>query len=360
MLQPTLVWLLLLAGCPSDGPAVRTRCDTDVAALPAHIQQGMSLAHNYQQAGARGYGTETSAATLEELVDLGVEWVSLTPFGFMRSLAEPSVHFIGDYRGGETDARMHEVMRQARGLGLKIMLKPHLWVMRGEWRGDIGFEDGQGWEAWFDSYEQWILHYADMAQAHGAALFVVGVELRSSQRSQEHRWRRLIREVRKRFEGRITYSANWDDASVVPWWDAVDFIGVQFYPPLATRDEATPKSVRDAITTRLDGLESLSKRYGKGVLFTEVGYRAAADALLHPHEWPERARAAQPDPHPQALGYRAFLSAIRSRPWVRGVYWWKWFTDPKTGEEGPAGFSPRGKPAELVLRAAYGGRCPAD
>ena len=92
-----LAWVLLLSGCPSEKPAARARCETDVAALPSHIQQGMSLAHNYQRAGTRGYGTKTSEATLKELVDLGVEWVSLTPFGFMRSLAEPRVHFIGDY-----------------------------------------------------------------------------------------------------------------------------------------------------------------------------------------------------------------------------------------------------------------------
>ena len=319
----------------------------------------MSLAHNYQHAGARGYGTKTSAATLRELVDVGVEWVSVTPFGFMKGLREPRVHFIGAYPGGETDARMHEVMRQAKGLGLKIMLKPHLWIMRGKWRGEIGFEDARGWAAWFDSYERWILHYADMAETHGADVFVVGVELRSSQRSQENRWRRLIREVRTRYEGEITYSANWDDAVEVPWWDAVDYIGVQFYPPITTRAEANLESARAEIASRLDDLESLSKQQGKAVLFTEVGYRAAADALRYPHEWPERANASRPDPRVQAVGYRAFLSAIRPRTWIRGVYWWKWFTDPETSEEGPAGFSPRGRPAEVILRAAYGGRCAA-
>lgn len=181
----------------------------------------------------------------------------------------------------------------------------------------------------------------------------------SSEPSQADRWRALIAKVREHFGGRITYSANWDDAIEVPWWDAVDYIGVQFYPPLSRSGQATLTSVRREVRARLDELGALSAKHRRPVLFTEVGYRAAADALQHPHEWPERVRAARVDPRPQAMGYRAFISAIRDRPWADGIYWWKWFTDPNTGEEGPAGFSPKGNSAEAVLRAAYDGRCRA-
>lgn len=319
----------------------------------------MSLAHNYQHRGTKGYGSETSAATLSELASLGVEWVSLTPFGFMRALHEPRVHFIGDYPGGETDARMTAVITQAKARGLRILLKPHLWISGGRWRGEIGFADPRDWARWFDSYTRWILHYAEMAERHGVDSFVIGVELRSSQRAHAERWMALVDEVRERFSGQITYSANWDDAAEVTWWGAVDAIGVQFYPPLVDDSDPTPSVVGARIASQLDGLEALSRRYDKPVVFTEVGYRASADALAEPHVWPERAASAASDPRLQALGYRAFVEAIRGRSWVHGVYWWKWFTDPNTDEEGPTGFSPRGKLAEGVLRAAYGGRCDA-
>mgnify|MGYP001544810746 CR=1 FL=1 len=317
----------------------------------------MSLAHNYQLRGTRGYGSDASNETLRELAALGVEWVSLTPFGFMRGLDEPVVHFIGDYPGGETDERMERVIAQAKAHGLDVLLKPHLWIARGEWRGNIAFASLSDWSHWFDSYERWILHYADMAQRHDVDALVVGVELRSSQSSLERRWRELVRKVRERFEGKLTYSANWDDASNLPWWDTLDYIGVQFYPPLSKTSAPELASVQSALSSRLDELERLSKRFDKPVLFTEVGYRAADDALEHPHQWPERAQQTTVNPRLQALGYRAFVGEIRVRPWVHGVYWWKWFTDPETREEGPAGFSPRGKPAERVLRAAYDGPC---
>ena len=346
----SLMFLLLLAmGCrSSQATSDQEQCGMGVKPLPDHVQRGISLAHNYQHRGSRGYGSVTSERTLAELSDLGAQWVSLTPFGFMRSLDEPVVHFIGDYPGGETDERMERMIAQAKVRGIHVLLKPHLWIARGEWRGEIDFDKPDNWKRWFDSYERWILHYAEMAQRLGVDALVVGVEFRSSQTSFEQRWRKLVSNVRERFDGKLTYSANWDDAAELPWWDALDYIGVQFYPPLASGAEARLPSLQSALVSQLGALEALSERYDKPVLFTEVGYRAAADGLQHPHEWPERSRATAASPETQALGYRAFVDAIRTRSWVGGVYWWKWFTDPNTDEEGPAGFSPR----EASLRSA--------
>lgn len=357
-----LLFWLLLAACSkpsSETRAPELRCASAVAPLPGRIQRGISVAHNYQDGGAKGYGTKTSAATLKELRDLGVEWISLTPFGFMRSLTDAQVHSIGNYRAGETDERMHREIRQAKALGLKVMLKPHIWVVRGHWRGEIELPDAAAWRRWFDSYRRWLLRYADMAESEGADILVVGVELRSTERQQERRWRDLVSEVRRRFQGEITYSANWDDATSLPWWDAVDYIGVQFYPPVATSETASRSDIHSAVAARLDGIAAVARRHDKPVLFTEVGYRAASDGLVHPHEWPERKAEVRFDPRSQATGYQTLIEAVRNRPWVHGLYWWKWFTDPDTAEEGPAGFSPRGKVAETILRAAYGGRCVA-
>lgn len=335
------------------------RCSPDVEPLPDRIQRGISVAHNYQAGGSRGYGSRTSAATLEELKELGVGWVSLTPFGFMQRLDEPTVHPIGDYRAGETNERMRREIRQAKEIGLEVMLKPHLWIVDGTWRGQIAFDDAKAWNKWFDSYEKWMLSYADLAEAEGVDLLVIGVEFRSTESKLEERWRRLIRRVRRRFHGKITYSANWDDAESLPWWDAVDFIGVQFYPPLASDTNADASAIRSEMGKQVDRIEALSIARGKPVLFTEVGYRAAEDALVKPHAWPESQKGAPVDGSTQAIGYREFLEAIRDRSWVAGVYWWKWFTDPNTTEEGPAGFSPRGKPAEAIIRASYDGNCAA-
>ena len=62
------------------------------------------------------------------------------------------------------------------------------------------------------------------------------------------------------------------------------------------------------------------------------------------------------NPHLQAVLMWLF-AAVAERPSIRGVYRWKWFTDPTSREEGADGFSPRGKLAERVLRSAYHPDC---
>ena len=81
-------------------------------------------------------------------------------------------------------------LSQAKALGFKVMLKPHVDLLRNEhpvgdyWRGDIGgcpagstpFTSSQ-WEAWFKSYSKFFLSYARLAEAEGVDMMSVNCEL---------------------------------------------------------------------------------------------------------------------------------------------------------------------------------------
>src|SRR3954467_2548597 len=67
------------------------------------FQRGICYAHAWR---GGGYGSETSAKTVERLHKLGVEWLSLTPFGFMASTTAPEIRSISGGSGGESDERM--------------------------------------------------------------------------------------------------------------------------------------------------------------------------------------------------------------------------------------------------------------
>ena len=323
------------------------------APLPAQVMRGICLAHSYQASGSAGYGSGTSARSLDELHALGVGWVSLTPFGFMGGLDADAVRPIFDTPAGETDARLRAEIQAAHARQLKVQLKPHLWIRGGAWQAQIDPGDDAAWTRWFASYRAWLLHYAHLAAVEGVDALVVGVELGSSVAKQPESWRALIQEVRGFFHGQLLYAANWDAVSRVPFWDALDAIGVQFYPPLADGPGASLASLSERAGRALDVYAELSRRVSRPVVLTEVGYRSSADATLHPQAWPERDHAPTVDRDAQALAYRALLGAVAARSFVRGVFVWKWFTDPASAEEGPTGFSPRGKPAEAVLRRFY-------
>ena len=352
--------LLLLTTCECASPIVprhptpeaprpeESASPEEEAALDEGVQRGVCLAHSWEQGGRHGYGSETSASTLDELRGLGVRWVSLTPFGFMSSLTSDGVEHVGERRGGERDAQVRAEIRAARARGIQTLLKPHIWVGRGEWRAELAPRD---WSAWFRSYREWILIYARMAEEESVPVLAIGTELRSSATHAEE-WRALIADVRAVYSGRLTYCANWDSTEDVSFWDAVDYIGVQFYPPLADAPQASYEDMRGRLDAHLDRLGELSERAQRPVLLTEVGYKATVDTVVRPYEWTERSESPV-DEVAQAEAYELLFSRLARREWIHGIYIWKWFTNPETREEGPRGFSPRGKLAEDVLRRAY-------
>ncbi len=332
-------------------------CARGVPALAGDLERGVCFAHSWEDGGARGYGTPTSARELDALAALGADWISVTPFGFVDSLRATEVRLPHGIPGAESDERVRAEIAAARARGLRVMLKPHLWVHGGAWVDGIDPGSEEGWARWRASYADFLLHHAALAEETGAETLAVGVELGSTLR-HEAWWRETIARVRRVYRGRLVYCAGWDRAGDVPFWDALDAIGAQFYASLAARrDDDDEVAMRARLDAELDALGRLSARVARPVLFTEVGYKSIRGAAHRPHEWPEALAGAAvvPDVASQARAYRRFFAALAGRPWVRGVYVWKWFTDPQTREEGPIGFSPRGKPAEAVLRAAYGG-----
>jgi hypothetical protein len=288
---------------------------------------------------------------MQRLKRLGVDWISLTPFGFMESPSAAEVRLVSE-RGGESDERMRLEVAHAHTIGLLVALKPHIWIRRGEWQGDLRWANDEAWRTWFKSYRAFILHYAELAERDHYDLLVIGTELKSATACDPACWRALIAEIRAAYHGPITYAANWDEAEKVPFWDALDFIGVDAYAPIAQKPGAREPELCLAWGTLARDLEKLSKRVGKRVILTELGYRATRDAAMAPATWPESDEHPQFDGAHQASCYRAAFSTLWGKPWLAGIYMWKWFTDSKD-EQGPTDFSPADKPAESVLGEYY-------
>ena len=317
------------------------------------FQRGICYAHAWRDGGDVGYGSATSQKTLERLHRLGVEWISLTPFGFMQSTSAVEIRVAGAHGAGESDERMRLEVAHAHALGIKVALKPHLWIRHGEWQGDLQFANDDAWRAWFKSYRAFILHYAALAERDHYDMLVLGTELKSATAACDPEcWRALIAELRAAYHGPLTYAANWDEAERVPFWSLLDFIGVDAYAPIAKKSGAAEPELCTAWGALAKSLEALSKRTGKRVILTEIGYRATRDAAMAPATWPESDPNPQFDGGEQASCFRAAFSTLWGKPWLAGIYVWKWFTD-SHDENGPTDFSPADKPAESVIGEFY-------
>ncbi len=299
-----------------------------------------------------------SEAVLQEIAALGTTHLVLVSFGFQPRPDVPAIRMHTD--GGwysETDAGIRTLARRAEALGMGIILKPHVWVgsydTEGQARGEIAFETEAQWQRWEAAYRRFLLHYARLAEAVGAAVLVGGTGLAGTVQAREAFWRNLIADVRSLYGGKLTYAANWyEEYRQVPFWDALDYVGVQAYFPLSKADDPSLAQLRASWTPHLEALRHVARRTGRPILFTEIGYRSAPDAARAPWRWPEEHAQAPPDPALQARCYRAFFAAVWPQPWLAGAMLWKW---PAADEDRSHGFTPQDKLAQEVIRRGFGG-----
>lgn len=244
-----------------------------------------------------------------------------------------------------SDEEVRRAIQSARSLGLDVALLPIVRLETrgdGEWRGVIEPSDTS---AWFESYTEFISHYAAIASDEEVSLFSVGSEL-GSMEQHEGEWREVIATVRREFDGRVTYSANWDHYHRTPFWDALDVAGTTGYHELADNAEANP-SVEQLVerwAPIVDELAAFSANAGRDVLITEVGYVSQTGAAHHPWDYTTTGAV---DLAAQRDLYEALFLAMNGHEWLAGVTLWTWFGDGGSSDDG---YTPRGKPAEQVLR----------
>ena len=328
-----------------------------------------------------GYGTDACARALDAAVDLGATWVAFTPFGRMWSTRSSDVDLVFEASFDSNRAAVGRAIAQAHERGLRVMLVPHLWLEAGGWRGEIepgappdmlddtgkntvrGRASEASMRAFAESYRRFVLSWADVAQEQRVDLFSLGVELRSwatSGRATDA-LRATIADVRRHYDGLLTYSANWDDVDDLVLIADLDVIGVNAFYPLAERAGATRQELVDGGARVASRVRTLAESWNKPVVFTEVGYTTRADPALRPWEWPDGMKDVRIDEEAQADAYRGVLSSVIGEPSFAGFFVWRAFSDPDDVSQEPAwGFPVAGKLAELVLRDAYATRWGVD
>jgi hypothetical protein len=261
-------------------------------------------------------------------------------------------------RGGERREALLGAMKQARARGIKIVLKPHIWIAKGAWRGFIAPQNNEGeanWSTWWTNYTAWMVYYAKLAEDHDVEVLVLGVELVSALKLHPDEFLKLIATIRTHYKGKLTYSANWDEFPDERVWKALDIVSTQLYPPLSKSLDPSRAELQTALRPHLKAWSGIAAKAQSTLWLSEVGYTSALNAVSKPFEWPERLDPSLKKPVPalQALAYEALFAELQSTKHIGGVFIWKYFTDAKTNEEGQMGFSPRGKLAESVLKSAY-------
>lgn len=271
--------------------------------------------------GGRDWGHDTIVPTLDAIRAVGANWISTHPYA--RIGADGAV----DWRRidpANPPPHIARPIREAHAQGLSICIKPHIayWGSPFSWRGEIAFDTPEQWRRFWREYGDWIV---DMAKAsRGADAFVVGTELDKTLHFEQE-WRDLIARVRQVTDAPLTYAANWTDYHRVPFWDALDVIGIQAYFPVTEHTEPTDEELRRGWKRLMGKLRPFAQRHNRKIVFTELGYNQSHKASVEPWDY-------QVDPGTEALQLaclRTALEAIEAEPAVVGSLLWKWFPHPR-------------------------------
>ncbi|MGI5841175.1 MAG: glycoside hydrolase family 113 [Patescibacteria group bacterium] len=264
------------------------------------------------------------------------------------------------YRGWNTptDESLRSGINYAKSIGLSVMLKVHPEISNGEWRRYIEPSDK---DTWFQTYGSILNYYADIASETGVAQICLGSEtynLTSHNHDPRNTqlWIDLISQVRSRFSGTLTYSAQHTtprEGSEIQFWDQLDYIGYAAYFPLATGiDEPTVDQLKESWSNwNSEIIAPLSSRWGRPVLFTEIGYRSVNGAHKEPAAW---WRNDAVDMEEQSRDYEALFSFWNEHSFMQGIHWWEWEANPNAGGTGSSSYTPQNKPAQEVMAQWFG------
>jgi hypothetical protein len=192
------------------------------------------------------------------------------------------------------------------------------------------------------------VYFCEIARDGGANALMVGSELISAEKYTD-RWLEIIATAREQFYGgQLGYSANWDHYRSVKFWDQLDFIGMTSYFTLAEdRNPSVDEIVAHWEPIREEVLK-WQREVGKPLVFTEVGWCSQEGAATAPWNYYNNQKATSAGLEEQRRLYQAFLKVWDGQSGVAGAIWWEW----SFAQGGPDdyGYTPKGKPAEQILR----------
>lgn len=293
--------------------------------------------------GVRGtWATPEAAASIKAMAEHSVNWTAIA-YAVEQPTAQ-STHMPWDQAPTVNEAEIVWAIREAKSQGLKVCLKPVVNVSDGTWRAYIGFFDWDvpgepSWSEWFESYTEFIVHAARIAEAEGCEMLCIGCEMVRAD-SREAQWRELIAAVREVYTGVLTYNCDKYQEDHVTWWDAVDVITSSGYYPI------------DRWNAELDRIEKVVEASGKPFFFMEAGCPSRVGSPDKPNDWNLAGEASGEE---QLRYYQAMFTACDQREWMRGFMLWDWpptlysLNAAATNDD----YCPFGKPAGRWLKQAY-------
>ena len=298
------------------------------------------------------YNTAAGATSEDALAATGGNWAGVLVTWYQ---ANATATTIAAASYSPSDADVVAAITELHNQGLKVMLKPHVDATDGSWRGTFQPSDVN---AWFSSFQSFILKYAAIAQSNNVEMLCFGTEYRELTNANLSNWTTTINLIRGIYTGKLVYAANavgaGDEFTSVVFWNQVDVIGLDAYFPLTNQSDPTVAQLVAAWSNNRNGenvVAAIANFKGayptKPLIFTEIGYRSLAGTNTAPYDF---TLAGAVDPIEQQNCYEAMYEVWSQQPTVMtGTFWWSWAVPVPSASD--TDYTPWNKPAQTVLEA---------
>ncbi|MFT4660148.1 MAG: hypothetical protein ACI8XB_000406 [Patiriisocius sp.] len=287
-----------------------------------------------------------------DIQSINSNYVSLMPYAYVDEGQSELIFENLDWQWwGERKEGTRACIRLAHEQGIGVMLKPHVWIKHGEFTGEMDMASEQDWLQWEDDYKNYIMQYVEIAESLDVELFCLGTELETFVLKRTAFWDELIAEIKTKYKGKLTYAANWNEYTKVPFWDEMDFIGIDAYFPVSEIKNPTVNSLIHNWEKWKSEIKSIHDQYNKPVLFTEYGYQSIEGSTVTP--W-HVDRIGEVSNQEQKDAYEALYNACWNEDWMAGGFLWKWHVKDHQPEKKIKRFTPQHKPALEIVKQYYG------
>lgn len=295
---------------------------------------------------------QVTTTHLKPIKSIHANWIAITPYAFSRPNS-PKVTFNHQKQWrGETENGTIETIKAAKKLGLKIMMKPHIWVMGQGWAGEYDLQSEEDWKNWESDYRKYILRFAKISDSLSVEMICIGTEYKKAVQKRPEFWIDLITDIRSFYDGQITYAANWDNFENVTFWDKLDYIGIDAYFPISKTETPEVSELSEKWQPVFGRLKDFSAQNKKSILFTEFGYRSMAYTAAGHWEMDNQNATVNLEGQQNAL--QALFNTFWRQNWFSGGFLWKWYSNhSQNGGNNDSHYTPQNKPAEQTVRHWY-------
>ncbi len=273
---------------------------------------------------------------IEEIKNTGAEWIGINFKVFQDCSSSSFINY--PEKGGAYWKQINQTVEQAKSLNLNVMLLPIVLIenpIDKEWRGVLS---PYSKKLWYESYSELYSIIAQISEKNKVDLLSIGSEFNSLQIDTEN-WKNVIRKIKKEYQGKITYSCNWDVINDIHFTNELDIMGITGYNSLTERNDPSLGELQVAWNEIKKEILKVQTEKNIPIFFTEVGYTSQDGTNKDPWNYHISNTL---DLEEQYDCYLTFINTWKNEPEFQGVFFYDWFG---VGGTKDTGYTLRGKPA---------------